>query len=111
MWLSKEILSNTKEKKDTIIGEVTSIDGSKVYVQADQEYRSIPMLVPFGIAYNPPAGEKAAVISAGDSFACLGTISHDKNLNPGEIMLYSSGGASIVLKNDGRVLINGTAIE
>ena len=32
-------------------------------------------------------------------------------LEPGELMLYSSGGANIVLKNDGQVLINGTSIE
>ena len=43
-------------------------------------------------------------------------ILRDKNgdenvdLNPGEVMLFSSGGASIVLKNNGKVLINGKEV-
>ena len=34
-------------------------------------------------------------------------IANNPELEEGELMLYSKGGASIVLKNDGRVLVNG----
>ena len=37
----------------------------------------------------------------------LGVIANSSQLQEGELMLYSKGGASIVLKNDGRVLVNG----
>ncbi len=37
----------------------------------------------------------------------LGVLGQEQSLSEGELMLYSKGGASIVLKNDGRVLING----
>ena len=43
--------------------------------------------------------------------ACLGVVAQDKNLEEGELMLYSKGGASIVLKNDGSVVINGKVFE
>ena len=45
--------------------------------------------------------------SAGGA-VCLGVIAAPPEpLEPGEVMLYSAGGASIVLKNNGKVLING----
>ena len=41
----------------------------------------------------------------------IGVLAAAENLSEGEVMLRSSGGASIVLKNDGTVLINGRVIE
>jgi hypothetical protein len=40
----------------------------------------------------------------------LGVLAKNVELDEGEVMLSSKGGASIVLKNDGRVLINGKAV-
>ena len=40
----------------------------------------------------------------------LGVLANNVELDEGEVMLSSKGGASIVLKNDGRVLINGKAV-
>ena len=42
-----------------------------------------------------------------DGEVCLGVIGSADGLEEGEIMLRSKGGASLVLKNDGRVLVNG----
>ena len=69
-------------------------------------------MAPFGIAYVPSAGCKTAVVPLMGSQVCLGTFSeHKSNLEPGEIMLYSAGGATLELKNDGNVYINGVKFE
>ena len=38
---------------------------------------------------------------------CMGVVAPQEKLESGELMLYSAGGASITLKNDGNVYING----
>ena len=38
---------------------------------------------------------------------CIGTLSQSQGLKPGEIKLFSAGGANIVLKNSGEIVING----
>ena len=45
-----------------------------------------------------------------ESRRSLGVLAKNVELDEGEVMLSSKGGASIVLKNDGRVLINGKAV-
>ena len=47
------------------------------------------------------------VLPLDDGEVSLGVLGQEQTLSEGELMLYSKGGASIVLKNDGRVLING----
>ena len=47
------------------------------------------------------------VLPLADGEVSLGVLTQAHSLDEGELMLYSKGGASIVLKNDGRVLING----
>ena len=55
----------------------------------------------------PPTGQKAVVLPLDDGEVGLGVISSNAELEEGELMLYSKGGASIILKNSGKVLING----
>lgn len=110
MWLSKQIAASETMSEVSFIGEVTVADSSKLTVQGQEEYRDIPMVVPFGIAYVPIAGTKAAVTKLNGDYICFGTSATSQALEPGELMLYSAGGASIVLKNDGTVLINGKMI-
>ncbi len=59
------------------------------------------------------AGELGGAIARGLAQAGAHVVIADVrgDLKPGELMLYSAGGASIVLKNDGSVLINGKAVE
>lgn len=66
------------------------------------------VVAPYGIAYVPPVGEGAVVVPFDGGEACVGVIaSYPEKLSKGELMLFSAGGASIVLKNDGSVYING----
>lgn len=111
MWLSKQLSNACKLIKNIKIGKVTSADNNTVTVQSDQEYRQIKNAAPFGIASIPPVGSKAVISPTNNGFIYTGTFNQTQNLEPGELMLYSSGGANIILKNNGDVLINGALWE
>ena len=67
-------------------------------------------VAPYGIAYVPPKGATAVVLPTEAGAMALGVEMPHESLEPGELMLYSAGGARIVLKNDGSVQINGRTV-
>lgn len=62
---------------------------------------------PYGMAVSVPQGTEA-VMTGG---VCLGVVNDAGTLLPGEVRLFSTGGAEIVLKLDGTVVINGQVFE
>ncbi len=110
MWLLDYVTKNSFSKNDASCGDVTQSKLGNVAVNASLEHRDMPIIAPFGIVYNPPVGERSVVLPLVSKEACIGVVAPNMDLSPGELMLYSSGGASIVLKNDGSVLINGKAV-
>ena len=110
MWILNYITQNTIPDKAAEKGLIKgSLDG-RVEVNASSDFKSIPIAAPYGIAYVPPEGEKSVVVSASGDDICLGTIIGNKGLKPGEIMLFSKGGATLTLSNDGYVYANGVRI-
>ena len=107
MWVSREIVSGEKEKNNVFFGKVTDASSAGLNVQADIENRNIKTASPYGIVSVPEVGSKVIMTKVEDEFLLSGSIQDNASLEPGELMLYSAGGASIVLKNDGKVLING----
>ncbi len=87
MWISGYVTGNSFSKDSPSVGVVRASGSGKVSVSATNEHLAVPVALPYGIAYAPPVGSQSVVLP------------------------YSAGGASIVLKNDGRVLINGRAVE
>ncbi|MBR1534997.1 MAG: phage baseplate assembly protein [Ruminococcus sp.] len=112
MWISRYVTENSFAKDSASVGVVRAAAGDKVAVSATNEHLSLPVVLPYGIAYAPPVGSRSVVLPSEAGNLCLGVLGEKQNdLQPGELMLYSAGGASIVLKNDGRVLINSKAVE
>lgn len=112
MWISRYVTDNSFSADKPTVGEVRSASQQRVTVSATSEHYGLPLLAPCGIAYVPRRGDSSLVIPTEAGDVCAGVISSpDGDLEPGELMLYSSGGASIVLKNDGRVLINGRSVD
>lgn len=107
MWLLDYVTKNSFSKSDASVGDVTKSSGGSVAVNASLEHRDVPIIAPFGVVYNPPLNEKSVVLPTENYAACIGVVAPNVDLEPGEVMLYSKGGASIVLKNTGEVLING----
>ncbi len=89
---------------------ISALQKGTVSVNGGMPYVNIPVISPFGIVSVIPKGTRVVAMPIGDTAVCLGAQQDVKSLNEGELMLFSSGGASIVLKNDGRVLINGKEV-
>lgn len=108
MWISDKIIA-AQEKRPA--GEITRVTGN-AQAQGAGEYRSLPLAGPWGVAWAPPNAASAVVVSTTDGGrACLGAVAEDRGLAPGELKLFSSGGAEIYLKNSGEVVINGKVFE
>lgn len=111
MWLTS-FLNKEKGSKFATKGSITASGQQSVQVDASTQHRDVAVVAPYGIAYVPPVGEGAVVVPFDGGEACVGVVSAaPHNLQRGELMLYSAGGASIVLKNDGSVLINGEKVS
>lgn len=100
------LAENTKAE----FAQVASLQKSSVSTNGGVPYVNIPVVSPYGIVAVPPKGAKAIVLPTGNTAVCLGTPQKVEGLEEGELMLFSAGGASVVLKNDGRVIINGREI-
>ena len=102
MWISQQMTA--QNRKTT--AQVAEVTGAAV-MQGENEYRAVPFLGPWGIAYLPPNTAKTVVVGTASGNVCIGAMTQEKEIAPGELMLFSSGGASIYLKNSGEVVING----
>lgn len=107
MWLLSYITNNSHEPPNAVKGNVYE---NGTAVTASGEHKSLRACMPYGIASIPPKNECAVVLPLEDGEVSLGVLADTDGLQEGELMLSSAGGASIVLKNDGRVLINGREI-
>ena len=110
MWLTS-FLSKGKVKTPATKGSITGAGASSVCIDASTQHRDVTLVAPYGFAYVPPVGEGAVLVPFDGGEACVGVVTGlCENLQRGEVMLYSAGGASIVLKNDKTVLINGVDV-
>lgn len=111
MWITTA-MSKRSSSKPASKGSVTASNNQNVEIESSAQHKDVPVVAPFGIAYVPPVGQDAVVIPFEGGEACVGVLSPCNNeIQRGELMLFSAGGASIVLKNDGSVLINGKKAE
>lgn len=83
-------------------GEVAG--GSTFSVNGEREYKSPEMVLPYGFSSLAGAGEKAVML---DGYCAGVSAVPDGSLGQGEVRLYSAGGAEILLKSTGEVVING----
>ena len=105
MWLLRYMAKNSLSARGAVKGDVQGQDGTAVL--SSGEHKNLRLCQPYGVASIPPEGACAVVLPLDDGEVSLGVLGQEQSLSEGELMLYSKGGASIVLKNDGRVLING----
>jgi hypothetical protein len=107
MWISRQIVSAQAKPAPADVAQVTGSSAA----QGVNEYRGLPFAGPWGIAYQPPNAASAVIVATNAGDTCIGTMAQNKNLQPGELLLYSSGGAEIYLKNSGDIVINGQVFK
>ena len=90
---------------------VSAARNGRINTEGAVPFINAPVAVPYGIAYVVPAGEETFMLPIGNTAVSIGMIQKPcADIQAGEIMLYSQGGASVILKNDGRVLRNGREV-
>lgn len=116
MWLSRKLSAYRTAQQEGTAADmgVTTIGGGSASVMARGEQRDLEVFAPGGLVWQPRAGDTVLVIKGG-----VGCQEHcvvaaetgsaaPEDMAPGELFLYSAGGASIHLKNDGSILLSGT---
>ncbi len=115
MWIAGR-LGRTERAQETAAVEsgTVTVGGCEAGVLSRGEERSLPVAAPGGYAWRPVSGEQVLVLRGGTQgeeryvAAALSEETQVPTLADGEICLFSRGGeARIVLRNDGRVEIEG----
>ncbi|MDD5952710.1 MAG: hypothetical protein PUC32_03530 [Oscillospiraceae bacterium] len=110
MWMAQKMTASGKTSGHQL-GKVMGQSDGKILVQGDTDYQCLPVSSPWGIVWLPPENATAVVLSSGvgegQQDVCIGTRLDSSTIAPGELLLRSSGGAEIYLKNNGEVVING----
>ncbi|MBQ9674120.1 MAG: phage baseplate assembly protein [Ruminococcus sp.] len=110
MWLTDYIAK--KEQSTAHTGNMSQGSSNSIDFNGSSVFSSVRLAVPYGIAYNPPQNSEGVLLPYDGGRVVIGvTANIDSALEPGEVMLFSHGGASIVLKNDGNVYINGKVVK
>lgn len=104
MWLSEKTAAKGPRANAAEVGTATG--GLSVFTEAEK--RNLPICSPGGYAWRPVFGEDVLVMKCADGLSrVLSAVSTpQEGMESGEVLIYS-GGASICLKNDGRILLNG----
>lgn len=104
MWLSqREASSGARLRR----GQVTRA-GSETAVQGERSFPAPEMLFPYGYAAVAAEGGRALLL---DGVWAGMAAAPDGSLSPGEVRISSAGGAEILLKNTGEVVINGQSFS
>lgn len=109
MWMSKRIVA-TSEKEVAEKGKVTLSD-NQLEAGATVTRRNIDSYAPYGYKSVPPVDEDVIMLESNDGAVVLGTLSKDEDIESGEVKISSLGGAYIILKNNGDIVLNGLVID
>lgn len=109
MKISRNISENNKNNISCISGKVVSCADRRISASVSDGTGHFCIVTPKGIDYVPQPNDDSVVISDENERFCIGVRRADNlyGIEPGELALYSLGGASIILKNDGTIVING----
>lgn len=110
MWLTSYIAKENQSKSKC--GEVVKSGEETVNVFSSVQHSDVKITSPYGFYSKPLAGDNSVIIPTSKGNVVIGLCDFgDKNLEAGEVMICSAGGAKIMLNNDGQVLINGKVIS
>ena len=92
------------------VGRVSLSDRDGFGAVGAGERRELPVFTPRGMYSRPCEEDRVLLLSTGGGEACAGVLCRTRELAPGEVCLFSDGGAEIVLKNNGDISLNGVII-
>lgn len=115
MWVSRAFsLRQAAEREGTAADMgMTTIGGKSASVMTRGEQRELEIFAPGGLVWQPLAGDTVLVVKGGVGCQEQCVVAAEtagfapKDMAPGELFLYSTGGASIYLRGDGSIDIKG----
>ena len=109
MWMSKKIISS--QNSDVAEKGKVTLSENQIEAGATVTRRNIDCYAPYGYQSVPPVDEDVLMLPSNDSSVVLGTLNKCNDVESGEIKIVSKGGAYIILKNNGDIVLNGLVIN
>lgn len=107
MYLARQAAKADKSERDTARLASVTIGGGDPAAVCGSERRGLTVIAPGGVAWLPRSGDEALLIRCGGEDAIAGAVvSAPAGMQPGEVCVFSSG-ASVLLKNDGKIELTG----
>ena len=103
MWIARR-MARRAGREEFSTGRAAGAPGGRLSVRGAGEARGLRCAAPWGVESLPPEGERVLVLPGAG--LCFGTV-RAAGVAPGEVRLFSAGGAEILLKNSGEIVING----
>lgn len=105
------LLTNTNAPQSgATVAQVSFSDSGGFGAVSSSESRGMPVFAPRGVAYRPCEGDRLLLMPVDGVETCVGCLSVCDDVDGGELKLSSAGGASILLKNNGEIVLNGLVI-
>lgn len=84
----------------------------QLHLAGHTAFRGIRQAAPYGVYAKPPIGEELLLLplASGERIA-VGTLGDLPTLQAGEILLQNAAGATLCLKADGSIHLNGLVID
>lgn len=109
MWMSKSIgvipAYESPEK-----GRVT-LSQNGIEAGATVTRRDVDCVAPYGYQGAPPVDEEVMLLPSNEGVVVAGALTKVNNVKSGEVRISSQGGATILLRNDGCIELNGMVID
>ncbi len=109
MKLSEKIMKGKETDFFCTSGMIVNSADRRVGANAVHGKGQLAIVSPGGMMYIPMPKENVVIAANDTEQLCLGVkmMTNSFQIEAGELALFSRGGASILLKNDGRILMTG----
>ncbi len=110
MWITQRISQSVRETAAEN-GRADAFQNMELSATGSARRQNVPLYAPAGLSSIPSPGAQVMLLPCAGETVCTGVRMTDlQGLQPGEIRLYSAGGASLTLKNSGEIELNGITI-
>lgn len=111
MWISMNLSNNNQNSPVDTAAADCGID-TTVSAMSAQGKGKCEIVNPPGMISVPGKYNDMVIVHTDSGMMCIGVRMpyYERNIEPGEILLMSDGGATIKLSNDGNVYINGREV-
>ena len=112
MWLSEKLSRHEVQDVASAQDGTVTIEGAETAVFSSGEKREVKTVGPGGYEWRPRKGEEVLIVRGGvfgeEAYAAGAVEREETELAPGEVRIRSGfEGTEIVLRNNGRIDING----